>query len=238
MVTVRLAAGFFLLCLSSLLPDVAGATNSRNEHTVYFPNTPYELNTYKIHGHQPGPTLMLIGGIQGNEPGGFLSADLYADVALERGNLIVVPRANFNSILQFKRGVNGDMNRRFASKRKGDTEDEIVGVLKSLLAQSDCLLNLHDGSGFYSPKWESKMVNPRRYGQSIIADAARYYVKQSQSWLELKAMVEKVLEQVNPQIENPRHRFRFNNHQTGNPDTHCFCPRHHAGRPDWFGSIQ
>ncbi len=148
MVTVRLAAGFFLLCLSSLLPDVAGATNSRNEHTVYFPNTPYELNTYKIHGHQPGPTLMLIGGIQGNEPGGFLSADLYADVALERGNLIVVPRANFNSILQFKRGVNGDMNRRFASKRKGDTEDEIVGVLKSLLAQSDCLLNLHDGSGF------------------------------------------------------------------------------------------
>ena len=42
---------------------------------------------------------MLIGGIQGNEPGGFLSADLYADMSLEKGNLIVVPRANFNSII-------------------------------------------------------------------------------------------------------------------------------------------
>jgi predicted deacylase len=56
------------------------------------------LNIHKIYGKKPGPTLMLIGGIQGNEPGGFFSADLYADMSLEKGNLIVVPRANFYSI--------------------------------------------------------------------------------------------------------------------------------------------
>ena len=86
---------------------------SKREHLVHFPNTSYELNIYKIYGKQPGKTLMLIGGIQGNEPGGFLSADLYADMRLEKGNLIVVPRANFNSIILNQRGPHGDMNRKF-----------------------------------------------------------------------------------------------------------------------------
>ncbi len=36
---------------------------SKKEHIVYFPNTAYELNVYKIYGKQPGKTLMLIGGI-------------------------------------------------------------------------------------------------------------------------------------------------------------------------------
>ena len=82
---------FIIACLVLLLilPTAALAAHPRSEHIVYFPNTPHELNIYKIHGHHSGPTLMLIGGIQGNEPGGFLSADLYADIALERGNLIV-----------------------------------------------------------------------------------------------------------------------------------------------------
>ena len=45
-------------------------TQAKREHLVHFPNTVYELNIYKIYGKQPGKTLMLIGGIQGNEPGG------------------------------------------------------------------------------------------------------------------------------------------------------------------------
>ncbi len=36
---------------------------------------------------------MLNGGIEGNEPGGFLSADLYADISQFKGNPSVVPRA-------------------------------------------------------------------------------------------------------------------------------------------------
>jgi hypothetical protein len=201
------------------LPVLPVGAKSRTEHIVYFPHTPYELNVYKIHGRQPGATLMIIGGIQGDEPGGFLSADLYADMALERGNLIVVPRANFNSILQFKRGVNGDMNRRFAANNGRDMEDQIVSVLKSLIAESSCLLNLHEGSGFYSPEWEGPEVNPLRYGQSVIADAERFYSPRQQQWLELQAMAERVVARVNPEIQEPRYRFRFNNHRTGEPDS-------------------
>ena len=64
-------------------------------HEVFLPNTDHELNVYRIFGEEPGKTIMIIGGIQGDEPGSYLTADLYADIHLKKGNLIVVPRANF-----------------------------------------------------------------------------------------------------------------------------------------------
>jgi hypothetical protein len=42
---------------------------------------------------EPGRPLKPIGGIEGNEPGGFLSADLYTDMSQLKDNLGVVPRA-------------------------------------------------------------------------------------------------------------------------------------------------
>jgi hypothetical protein len=92
MPAIRVPILLLFIVLSSLFIFPAPALSKR-EHLVYFPNTAYELNIYKISGKKPGKTLMLIGGIQGNEPGGFLSADLYADMSLEKGNLIVEPHS-------------------------------------------------------------------------------------------------------------------------------------------------
>ena len=92
-------------------PDVSF---SSTQHLTYFEETEHELNVYKINGVEKGKTLLIIGGLQGNEPGGYLAADLYVDMSLKKGNLIVVPRANFYSIISNQRGVNGDMNRQFA----------------------------------------------------------------------------------------------------------------------------
>ena len=132
---------------------------SQMNHNVYFEDTDYELHVYKIKGRKPGNTMMILGGIQGNEPGGYLSADHYVELTLAKGNLIVVPRANFISIITDKRGVNGDMNRKFADE--GDTyEYKIVGIIKELMKEADVFLNLHDGSGFYRPKYISPSKNP------------------------------------------------------------------------------
>jgi len=142
---------------------------SKREHLVYFPNAVDELNIYKIHGKQPSKTLMLIGGIQGNEPGGFLSADLYADMTLKKGNLIVVPRANFYSILLNHRGPHGDMNRKFShDESQHSIEDKIVSILKESIEESDYLLNLHDGSGYYHPEYIDKWRNPTRSSREKI----------------------------------------------------------------------
>jgi Carboxypeptidase controlling helical cell shape catalytic len=193
---------------------------SKREHQVYFPNTAYELNIYKIKGKKPGKTLMLIGGIQGNEPGGFLSADLYADMRLEKGNLIVVPRANFYSIITNQRGPNGDLNRKFNLEDNSSTmEDQIVSILKKLISESDYLLNLHDGVGYYHPTYIDKWRNPMLFGQSIVADSEEYRIPGSGKTIKLGEMAKKILKEVNPHINGELYKFHFMDTRTDAEDS-------------------
>jgi hypothetical protein len=200
-------------------PRTRAALRGRQVHQVYFANTPHQLDVYRIYGRRPGKTLMIVGGIQGDEPGGFLSADLYTDITLAQGNLIVVPRANLRSIILFRRGPSGDMNRRFASDSQRSYDEKIVAILKRLIAQSDYFLNLHDGSGYYHPRWISRMKNPLRYGQSIIADAEVFRDPATGREIHLGRLARKVVAAVNRQIASPRYHFRFNNHRTSRMDT-------------------
>ena len=140
-------------------------------------------------------------------------------MTLEKGNLIVIPRANFHSIMLNKRGPNGDMNRKFNKTAQLDQEIKIVTILKNLMAESDLLLNLHDGSGYFRPKFVSPEMNPRRYGQSIIADTEEYPLPKSGEVIKLGRMAEQVCREINSQIENPLYHFRFNNHRTVDPDS-------------------
>jgi len=202
---------FSILCVL-LYPALSLA--QKKVHSVYFEGSDYELHIYRIYGKEPGKTMMMIGGIQGDEPGGFLSADHYADISLSKGNLIVVPRANFQSIVLNKRKINEDMNRKFADDPPDNYEKKVVEILKKLIAESDCLLNLHDGSGFYSEIWEGPDRNPKRFGQCIIADSERYTVAETGRVLELGNMARIVAGEINRDIEDPGLHFHFNNHKT------------------------
>jgi len=202
---------FFILCFL-LYPALSFA--QKKVHSVYFEGTDYELHIYRIYGKEPGKTLLLIGGIQGDEPGGFLSADHYADISLAKGNLIVVPRANFQSIVLKRRKINEDMNRKFADDPPDNYEKKVVEILKKMIAESDCLLNLHDGSGFYSEKWEGSDRNPKRFGQSIIADSEIYTVEETGRVVELGNMARIVAGEINRDISDIGLHFHFNNHKT------------------------
>jgi hypothetical protein len=191
----------------------------RRSHTVYFEGQENELHVYRISGSQPGKTLLIVGGIQGDEPSGFLAADSYVDFSLRSGNLIVVPRANFPSILKRERQINQDMNRKFSDDHVVNYETRVVHVLKKLICESDCFLNLHEGSGIYSPTWESRMKNPERYGQSIIADNNLLDPAKNGTPVDLAAMAEAVIAKINRNIDDPFYYFHFNNHKTGHADT-------------------
>ena len=208
----NLAAVVISAIIILVLPGVVWS--QKRVHSVFFEGTDHELNVYRIHGKNPGKTLLLIGGIQGDEPGGFLSADHYADLSLARGNLIVVPRANFHSIILKRRKINEDMNRKFAGDRKNNYEAKIVAILKKLIKESDCLLNLHDGTGFFSDKWEGPDKNPKRYGQSIIADTDVFVSPKTGESVNLEELAKTVAGKINKDIENPEHHFNFNNHKT------------------------
>lgn len=162
----------------------------------YFENTDHELTVYYIEGKETGNTMMIIGGIQGDEPGGYLAADLYADIGLEKGSLIVVPRANFYSIKKNARGVFGDMNRKFSpnESQKEDHDSAIIDILKDLMSRSDVLLNLHEGSGYFYPEYISELKNPMRYGQSIIIDDLHYYCPDGEK-IDIEGPARRVIEE-------------------------------------------
>lgn len=205
-----------LVCSLLVLGQIASAETI---HKVYFKGTDSQVDVFHVKGRLPGPTLLLVGGIQGDEPGGYLAADLYADISLKRGNVYLVPRANFFSIVTNQRGARGDMNRKFSlSSEKRDADARVVEIIKKLMRKSDYFLNLHDGSGFFAPRWESPVKNPMRFGQSVIADADVWKAPNGRA-MRLGDIARRVIAKVNEEIDNPDHLFSFNNHRTMESDS-------------------
>ena len=207
------------LIIFSVSDLILFGSGERFKRDVLFENTEYEFNIYHIYGSQKGNTMLIIGGMH-NEPGGYLTADKYVDISLEKGNLIIVPRANFGTIVQDQRGINGDMNRKFAQNKKPrDYGEVIVENIKQLMAESDVVLNLHEGSGFYIETYIDKLRNPMRFGQSIIADSDIYYSNKKNNIINLEKLAKEILNTVNKKIKDERYYFRFNNHRTSEEDS-------------------
>ncbi len=210
---------FTLFTLLFLVTSIY-AQNKRpfTKHEVFLKGSEYELHVYRIYGRQDGNTMLIIGGIQGDEPGGYLSADLYSDLKIEKGNLIVVPRANFKSIILFDRGPDGDMNRQFPKGKVESKMDQVVRILQNLISEADVFLHLHEGWGFHSPKYIDKNRNPERFGQSIITDSDSFKCS-SGKILDLKKVANDVLNSVNSKIENKNYHLVYFNTNTNDPNT-------------------
>ena len=132
-----------------------------------------DFSLHKLRGEQPGPTLFVVGGIQGDEPGSFNAASLLVThYDIQCGTVWVVPNLNFVSIIQRSRGVYGDLNRKFAHLDAADPEYGLIHRIKALILdpQVDMVLNLHDGSGFFRQRYQDQERNPARWGQCVIID--------------------------------------------------------------------
>lgn len=122
---------------------------------------------------ETGPTLFVIGGIHGNEPGSYFAASILSQYyTITKGNLWVIPNLNHKSIMMNSRGVNGDMNRKFADIDSNDNDYPIVDELKKIITdpQVDLILNLHDGHGFYRKEYKNTIFNPGAWGQTCVID--------------------------------------------------------------------
>lgn len=172
---------------------------------------------FTLHKHRsgiPGPTLLVIGGIQGDEPGGFNAASLLTtEYRVTRGEVWVVPNLNFESIIKRSRGVHGDMNRKFKDIRQTDPEYELVQKIKRIILdpQVDLILNLHDGSGFYRPQYVNRQYGPQRWGQSLIIDQEAI---QHTRFGQLDDIARQVTDFSNRKIGNSAHQFHVKNTRT------------------------
>lgn len=160
------------------------------------------------------PTVLIVGGIQGDEPGGFSAAALLSThYTFSGATVLIVPNLNFPSIIERSRGQHGDMNRKFADLSEKDPEFTTVRRIQEIIThpQIDIILNLHDGYGFYRPTFESDSRNPKRWGQSIIIDEETWPTKRYQ---ELADIASYVTGKVNKNLLNTKHAFYVRNTHT------------------------
>ncbi|MFT5447531.1 MAG: hypothetical protein ACI9DC_002706 [Gammaproteobacteria bacterium] len=175
---------------------------------------PLEFSLHQIEGEQKGPVVLVIGGIQGDEPGGFNAASLLAThYRLHNGAVWVVPNLNFESIVQRSRGVHGDMNRKFPAVPANDPDYARVERIKTIITDPKVsyVLNLHDGSGFYRPRHIDAKRSPKRWGQSIIIDQDAMSIA---PYAPLAALARRVSSRVNKAVIKPLHQVHVKNTKT------------------------
>lgn len=171
------------------------------------------------------PVALVVGGIQGDEPGGFSAATLLATrYRVLQGTLWVVPNLNFPSIIQRSRGIHGDLNRKFAVLDAADPEFSVVSRIQALIRSPEValVLNLHDGSGYFRPRREGPLHNPARWGQCVIIDQAHLpssTPREENPRLEyMEGVARGVIHAVNTRLLAPGHRLHLRNTRTAEGD--------------------
>jgi predicted deacylase len=118
---------------------------------------PLGTDSLRLHGYralQPGPRLIVLGAVHGNETAGTrgiertLTALDRGDIRLQRGAVTLVPVTNPLAYARGQRFGERNLNRRLLpTPDPHDNEDRIANVLCPLLAQHDVLLDLHSFRG-------------------------------------------------------------------------------------------
>ncbi|XPV68729.1 MAG: M99 family carboxypeptidase catalytic domain-containing protein [Halarcobacter sp.] len=165
-------------------------------------------------GIEDDNTLLVIGGIQGDEPGGFMAASLLVThYDINKGSVWIVPNLNFYSIIKRSRGPYGDMNRKFAYIETHDPDYKSIMRIKSYITADDVklILNLHDGSGYYRPKYKDWLHSPNRWGQSSIIDQISIDLEKYGNLEEISAQV---VDHVNKNLIREKDYYSIKNTET------------------------
>ena len=173
------------------------------------------LQLIKKEGPNPKVTLLVIGGIHGNEPGGYFSASILATHYKILSNALwIVPNLNQPSIQANKRGKYGDMNRKFAHIKPNDPDKPRVDAIKKIILSPEVslVLNLHDGHGFYRKKYQGSIFNPNAWGQTCVIDQCK--LDGAKQFSDLDAIAKEVKENINKKLIKKHHSFNVKNTNT------------------------
>ena len=133
------------------------------------PGLPFKVRVYR--NRNPGKTIMLVGGVHGNEPAGAHALTSLCNmfdsgkVKLKCGKLIIVPVANEWGIKNYERSngnfFNNDVNRNFT---ESGPADNISAALANLAKGADLVFDFHEGWGYHK-------INPESIGSTITSSS-------------------------------------------------------------------
>jgi predicted deacylase len=183
------------LILASILVIVALAANASAQSVDrLLSGSIYSTNIYINQAAAPGPSVLVLGGVHGDEPAGSLAAEEIRKFPVKRGTLIVIPRVNTLALDQGVRTLShiGDINRAFPGKHDGSPSEQIAYAIALLLEHHNAsmLIDLHEGRAFHR-------LDKTSVGQTIL------FAANTRSTLLAMA----ALDHINSQITEPHKRF-------------------------------
>jgi hypothetical protein len=170
--------------------------------------TSYETPLYVFASGRPGKIALVLGGVHGNEPGGWLAADRVVDnLRPENGALLVVPRANKVAVGLFERTTDalGDLNRSYPGFDDGLPMERMAVQICNTIRDYhvDLVHDMHESWAFY----KDRATNGTAFiGETIATngDAGT-------------AIVKTVIERVNATAQNDREEFSYRDLNQPNP---------------------
>ncbi|MDF1661511.1 MAG: succinylglutamate desuccinylase/aspartoacylase family protein [Planctomycetota bacterium] len=161
-----------ILSLIAVLGLATPALANTVKTGVIAKESPWETAYYVRDSGKAGPTVLIVGGMHGNEPAGAMAADQIRHWPLIAGRMIVVPRANMTGLKARKRFIPNnkealqDLNRNFpkAKEPKGSpARGKIAKGIWALIQKEkvDWVFDLHEGFDFHKK-------NNKSVGSSVI----------------------------------------------------------------------
>jgi len=131
--------------------------------------TDYKTPVYVIKTDYKEPAIMIVAGTHGNEKAGIIASEYLKDnLNIERGTLIIIPKANILACLKDVRCYPSDinLNRVYPGNPQGNSVEKLAYEIFSLMKTYDIglLVDLHESIEFYSK-------NPKNYGQTVVIDS-------------------------------------------------------------------
>ena len=143
--------------------------------------TDYETPVYIITTDCKEPMIMIVAGTHGNEKAGIKAAEyLKENIEIEKGTLIIIPKANIlaceENVRCFPPEIN--LNRVYPGNTQGNSVEKLAYEIFNLMKRYDIglLVDLHESIEFYRK-------NPKNYGQTIVIDSDDDYLFELSSFL-------------------------------------------------------
>jgi len=185
---------------AALVVLLAAATITAQIRTegVLAKGTRFETPYHVVKSPTPGPTVMIVSGVHGNEPAGPRAADQIRHWPILRGKLVVLPRANLPALSRDRRYTPAtpaglrDLNRNFPRTEREEPRGPAAGAIWDLVAslRPDWLIELHEGH-------DVRRRNPNSFGRTVI------FVPTP----ETRQAAVSVLERVNADVRSDERKF-------------------------------
>jgi hypothetical protein len=122
--------------------------------------TPYETPLHIFGTGIQGEIVMVLGGVHGNEPGGWLAAERIIDtIRPSSGALLVIPRANKQAINLFERTTDEltDLNRAYPGNAAGKPMEAMAAQIIDVLREFhvNVVIDMHESWAFYNNRTQN-----------------------------------------------------------------------------------